>query len=150
MRKQIKLTESDLKQIVKESVNKVLKENQSFDNFREIFKTEGLDSFHKLYDEYLPDIEEWDSAGNYIADFYSVMRGICFNYEKRGYSATALQIKRIMEKMDEVMTNFKTVRNYYEDDHFRLCNGGQSLDDYNYRKARWNADQGEVDQFSPY
>ena len=49
-KKQIRLTESDLKQIVKESINKILKESYNDDMERNTLSTRCLTAFQEVVD----------------------------------------------------------------------------------------------------
>jgi hypothetical protein len=150
MKKIVKLRENELKRMITESVRRVLNEEIVFDdimaaNFRKL----PVDGYHKLQevlDTWTPCNKELDDMFGDFEDFRDMVGVAYTKLSKGGYNRSAALIMDIMKNMDSAVSKISMLPDLIEEEDFRKNHSGQSLSDYNYHKARWNSDQGEVDR----
>lgn len=150
MKRTIRLNESELKRMISESVKKVLNEEQWDKDTSENYGKLPIDGYHKFEDilnTWTPCNKELD---NIFGDIESIQYSIAEAYTKllkRNYNRSAGLIMNIMKNIDKSIGAFSMLPELIEEDTYSNNNGGQSLSDYNNRKAQWNFNQGEVDNF---
>lgn len=138
MKRTIRLRESELRRMIAESVKRVLNEDQHFNSEGFITQTNGLDTFYGVYDEWMPNIESWEEAGDNYSDFHNAMEIICSEYAKNGYTKTANVIKQLMDNIDGVMGEFGKVRETFDYEYFKKSNNGMDYGDYLNSKGKAN------------
>ena len=138
MKRIVKLRESELRRMIAESVKRVLNEDQHFNSEGFITQTNGLDTFYGVYDEWMPNIESWEEAGDNYSDFHNAMEIICSEYAKNGYTKTANVIKQLMDNIDGVMGEFGKVRETFDYEYFKKSNNGMDYGDYLNSKGKAN------------
>ena len=135
MKKTIRLTESDLHRVIKESVKRVLRENSDYppSEFGEVW--DGLSKDASVYCT-PEEIEMYDKIGNDISDLYDEVTAFYDHAKELRYSNVAKQledvinmIKQIFPKISDTWAEFVGTKNAIDQQQERgYLYGKQSAD----------------------